>query len=144
MKRIISMQPCALGLVIVLGAAWAWDSWPTEPVNDLSDWQLRRLVEHLRARGLPIRAVSTSQNGPLCDTAYLTLTDQDWLELNHLFRGVKQIGDWRGVLYCERISRPATRAQQARLWGDCCLVVGPFLFYGDRDLRARVRKALTD
>jgi hypothetical protein len=30
------------------------------------------------------------------------------------------------------------------LWGDSCLLAGPFLFFGDQDLLDRIRAILSD
>jgi hypothetical protein len=115
-----------------------------QPTLDLSGWDVPRLVEHLRGRGLPLRAVSTIKDGPIGNSAYLTTTDRSWRELNLLFAAPEQIDHWQGTLYCERVRPRGSRDEQAALWGDCCLLVEPFLFFGDRELLLKVREALRD
>jgi hypothetical protein len=110
------------------------------------DWDIPRLVAHLNDQGLGLRMVSTLKTDVIDQTAFLTTTNKKWQVLNRLPKDHKQIDLWRGTLYCElgrdglfmRDDWSALTSQ----WGDCCLVIGPFLFYGDRELLGRVRAAL--
>lgn len=106
----------------------------------LSDWNIPQLAAYLNGEGLTLRLVSTRKDGWVGDSAFLTTTDKKWAELNLLFKHPHLIGRWRGTLYCEK--NPAG-ADLARVGGDYTLVVGTFLFYGDPELLARVRAALT-
>jgi hypothetical protein len=105
----------------------------------LDDWEVPELVEHLRKEGLELRVVPTHKGGPTRYNAYLTTTDKEWQELNLMVKVPEVVGQWRGTLYVERSHSGGTRVE---FWGDCCLVAGPFVFFGDRDLLARVRVAL--
>jgi hypothetical protein len=107
------------------------------------DWQIPQLVAHLNREGLGLRVVSTRVDGGVHHSAYLTTTDKEWVDLSALPRDRQQIDRWRGTLHCERFGSEHMRSDQAREWGDCCLVAGPFLLTGDRELLARVRAALS-
>jgi hypothetical protein len=109
------------------------------------DWDIPRLVAYLNGKGLGLRVVSTLKGGGGSDRmAFLTTTDKGWEELSRPLRGRSQIERWRGTLYCERGPSGGDWADLKRQWGDCCLVVGPFLLFGDRELLGRVRAALSD
>jgi hypothetical protein len=115
---------------------------PAPPAVPLDDWDIPRLVDHLNGKGLGLRVVSTSKDGVVHQRAFLTTTGKEWADLNRLQKDRKQIDQWRGTLYCERGPGGDMSAALTLQWGDCCLVVGPFLFYGDPDLLARARAAL--
>jgi hypothetical protein len=118
---------------------------PAPVAGPLDDWDIPRLVAHLNGQGLGLRVVSTLKGRVGSDrTAFLTTTDQGWEELSRLIRGRSQIDRWRGTLYCERGPAGGDWDDLKRQWGDCCLVVGPFLLFGDRELLGRVRAALSD
>jgi hypothetical protein len=133
-------------LAIVLAGAWEWGGGASRgaPAADLSGWELPQLVEHLNAHGMGLRVVSvTKTNAPQgTNSAFLTTTKQTWSDLTHLLKVTEKIDTWAGTLYCERLHQPGARALQIELWGDCCLVVGPFLFFGDRELLARASAIL--
>jgi hypothetical protein len=104
------------------------------------DWNMIDLVEHLDQMGVQLQLRSTLANGALGQTVYLTTADKHWVDLNTLNKDAKRIHEWEGVIYCERVKGDTAIA--LRLWGDRCLVVGPFLFYGDRELLRSIRGAL--
>jgi hypothetical protein len=140
----------ALIVVLLLGAVLAgtWQSSPRRALGagqpDLGDWQLPQLVEHLNAHGMGLRivAVTEADTGMSATSAFLTTTGPTWSELNSLPKVRDKIDLWRGTLYCERQQQPDARAEQIELWGDCCLVIGPFVFFGDRELLARAATIL--
>jgi hypothetical protein len=111
-------------------------------VGALDRWDVPRLAAYLNARGLGLRVVSTSQDGTNNLAAYLTTTDGRWEDFNRLTRDPRQIDQWRGTLICERASLPEVWKDRIGPSEDGYLIVGPFLLYGDRDLRDRVRAAL--
>jgi hypothetical protein len=130
-------------LIVALAGLREWRRGGAEARGpDLSDWDVPRLLEHLRARGMTFRPVSASAKGGATHNVFLTTTDKDWLELTSPPKVVERIDSWQGTLYCERIDHPGSRDVQLALWGDCCLVAGPFLFFGDRAMLAQVRDAL--
>jgi hypothetical protein len=55
----------------------------------------------------------------------------------------ENIAAWRGAVYCERAPGPVRREEQMRDWGDCCLHIGPFVFFGDREMLAEIRTSLS-
>jgi hypothetical protein len=136
-------------LVTALLAGWIGQrvSGPAKSAGTADDWDIPRLVAYLNDAGLGLRMVSTTKNGVIDQTAFLTTTTKEWENLNRLFKDRKQIHLWQGTLYCERgrvrFFMGDDWSALTRQWGDCCLVVGPFLFFGDRDLLDRVRAALT-
>jgi hypothetical protein len=117
---------------------------PATAAAPLDDWDIPRLVAYLNSEGLGLRAVSTTNGGDIGPTAFLTTTDKGWEELSRLPRGPSHIDRWRGTLFCERTSIGGDWPSLTRQWGDCCLVVGPFFFFGDRELLGRVRAALSE
>jgi hypothetical protein len=105
---------------------------------------IQSLVSHLDSRGLSLRLVHTDRNGkaPLYN-AFLTSTPRTWEELNRLFKFPEHAhhhSNWRGVVYCERLSRGFTRDLAA--WEDCGMQIGPFLFFGDPELLDRIHRNL--
>jgi hypothetical protein len=131
---------------LALLAAWGWrptDDGPTAATPDVAGWDVPRMAEHLRSRGLAFRLIPGDEPGVnAASSAYLTTTAKTWRELNALPKVRERIGDWQGTLHCERVNQPGARALQIQRWGDCCLEVGPFVFFGDPALLARVRAAL--
>jgi hypothetical protein len=108
----------------------------------LDDWDIPDLVTYLNRTGIELRVVASHKTGLIRQSAYLTTTDKDWLQLNHLAKDARGIRQWDGILYCERVGNydPTALVQQ---WGDNCLYAEPFLFYGDTVLLSRVRDALS-
>jgi hypothetical protein len=109
------------------------------PAVPLDDWDIPQLVAYLNGEGLALRLVPTQKNGAISQAAFLTTTDKEWDELSRLAKKQEWIGRWRGTLYCKRNMGGEELAYQ---WGDYHLVVGPFLFFGDPELLARVQAAL--
>jgi hypothetical protein len=124
-------------LLAVASKPRSTDSAPSSPIDD---WSIPELVEHLNQMGVQMQLRSTQADGVVGTTAFLTTGDKDWHALNTLNKDAKRISEWRGILYCERVGNGDTSV--ARLWGDRCLLVGPFLFYGDAELLKRVRAGL--
>jgi hypothetical protein len=116
------------------------------PTTDLppGNWDIPRLTTYLNRQGLGLRLVPTMQGSDPNATAFLTTTDKGWSDLNRLPKDCGRVHEWRGTLYCERGPGGEDWSDLARQWGDCCLVTGPFLFFGDPELLARVKDALAD
>jgi hypothetical protein len=117
---------------------------PTTPPLPLNDWGILELADHLHRAGIHLNVVPTAKGGVVQDTAFLTTTEKSWHDLNRLRKGAKQLGPWQGILYCERLEIDQMRRVLADQWGDFGWTAGPFLFYGDPDLLARVRAVLLD
>ena len=105
--------------------------------RSLDDWSIPELADHLNRAGLHMRLQSTSKDGVIGGTVFLTTTAKDWDDLNLLPKDPSQLREWRGTVYCERVGGD-DRAYLVRLWGDHCFVVGPFIFYGDAELLQRI------
>jgi hypothetical protein len=114
----------------------------TSPPVSLDDWDIARLVLHLNGQGLRLRAMATQWNGVIERTAFLTTTEKTWHDFNRLPRDPQRIESWSGVVHCERGPGGEDWNALIEQWGDCCLVVGPFLFFGDRELLDRIRALL--
>jgi hypothetical protein len=126
---------------------------PATAAAPLDDWDIPRLVAYLNGKGLGLRLVSTRKDGVINQTAFLTTTNKGWEDCNTLRKDRQKIDLWRGTLHCElwrgtlHRERGLSRddlSDQPHLWGGCCLAVGPFLLFGDRELLGRVREALSD
>lgn len=76
--------------------------------------------------------------------AYLTTTDVGFDYLNALTRSRESIDDWRGVVECEIVRNPTSRAERGIGAEGCYIVVGNFTFFGDPELLARIAAALTE
>jgi hypothetical protein len=140
------LVPAVLATALLAG----WIGWrgggPETSAVPFDEWDIPRMVAHLNDAGLQLRIVSTLKNGLVGQAVFLTTTSKEWQDLNRLPKDQKQIHRWQGTLYCESssIDSPARSrwSEWSRQWGDCCLVAGPFFFYGDPELLDRVRAAL--
>lgn len=114
---------------------------PTPSTRPLSDWDIPELAIHLNRMGIEVRLRAVPKKGHFSHSAYLTTTSKDWSDLNGLLKNAQAIPDWHGTLYCERVGESDV-THLLEQWGDHCLVIGPFLFYGDAQLLVLVRDAL--
>lgn len=136
------------GLALV--GAWAWHGASrTRPVSgpELAGWDVPRLVQRLDERGVRVRCLSSSAHYPSRTNAYLTTTDLSFAQIDRLPKRLKDVERlWEGTLYCQAFGDPEARDRFAEQWAgpDGPPVVGPFVFFGDRKLLARVRAALAD
>ena len=137
------LLPLALLAFAALAVAVGQRVGPPLPDAPADDWNIPQLLAYLNEAGLDLRLVATQKEGGLCSSAFLTITDKAWIDLNRLPKDPKQIERWRGALYCEQGPGGDAWSDLRRQWGDCCLILGPFLFFGDPDLLARVRDVLT-
>lgn len=130
------------GMMVVLTVAFRQcGSDPVQSARSVYDWDFSELVEHLNQMGLNVRLRSTQASGTLGQTAFLMVSEKDWRSLNSLKKDNNRIHEWRGVLFCERVGQ-SDASHLTDQWGDHCLAVGPFLFYGDTELLGQVRSAL--
>jgi hypothetical protein len=116
---------------------------PASATRPIDDWDFAELAIHLNRMGVEVRLRAVPKIGPVTHSAYLTCTAKEWQDLNQLTKDPKRIQDWCGTVYCERVgvSDPKHLLDQ---WGEHCLAVGPFLFYGDAHLLELVRAALSE
>jgi hypothetical protein len=54
----------------------------------------------------------------------------------------ERIDAWLGIVYCEKTAEPWQRQEQIGEWGNCCLRIGSFVFFGDRDMLAEIEASL--
>jgi hypothetical protein len=127
----------AIALLVVLLRKHGMGSAPA--ARSINDWDIAELAIYLNRNGIEVRLRTTPKNGPLGRSAYLTTTTKEWNDLSSLIKDPKHMQGWRGTLYCERVGEGKPYIE---LWGNYCLVVGPFLLYGDPELLDRVRSAL--
>jgi hypothetical protein len=108
----------------------------------MDNWQVEDLVAQLRAKGLELRVVPTFEKAPVNNGAFLTTTDDPWSRLNSLHTTTEQIETWKGTVSCHRLNPGSCGHVYVDLWGDNASCVGPFLLFGDPELRARIQAAL--
>jgi hypothetical protein len=108
-------------------------------LRSLDDWDIPELVDHLNRAGLQVRLRSTLPNGAIGSQAFLTTTDKDWEELGYLVKDSSRIQAWRGIVYCKCVRK---NDMVFPLWGDPCLVIGPFHFFGDAEFLERIAAIL--
>jgi hypothetical protein len=137
---LVGLLLAAVALGVVIGQRMNVAAGPSVQLMD--DWDIPQLVAYLNGKGLGVHLVSTQKDGVDPNTAFLTTTDQEWGEFNRLANDPKQIAQWKGTLYCERGPHLAAWSDQIRHWGNCCVIVGPFLLYGDPELLGKVCAAL--
>ncbi len=132
--------PATLVIMILLAVASRPGN-PSHSSRSIDDWSVIEMAEHLNCMGLKLHMHPTQAKGAIGQTVFLTTIATDWSDLNKLNKDGKRIHEWRGVLFCERlVDNGSMRA--THLMGDRCLLVGPFLFYGDAELLDRVRATL--
>lgn len=107
----------------------------------LDHWDMPQLAAYLQKAGLNLRVQPTQKDGILRRSVYLTAGEKDWQELNGLIKDPEWIHQWRGIAFCTH-ETPDAAADLARQWGEQGLLVGPFAFYGDGELLARINGAL--
>ena len=117
---------------------------PRTPPLPLNDWDVSELADYLDRAGIRLHVMPAAKDGGVQNTAFLTTTERSWHEFNLLCKDGKQQGPWQGILYCERVNGDEMRRELADQWGDFGWSAGPFLFYGDPELLARVRAVLLD
>jgi hypothetical protein len=134
------LLPSALALLLVAAGRFALP--PESPLPRMDGWDVPALARHLESRGLRLHLLPAGRTRGVGHNAYLTETIKYWEDVAELSTDPTRIERWSGVVYCER-SRDGLDAE-VRLegWGGCCLQAGPFLFFGDPSLLARIRDAL--
>jgi hypothetical protein len=112
----------------------------------MEDWQIDDLVACLRQNGLEFRTVPTRPNGSLNCGAFLTTSDKPFQELDTLGIFPEHIERWQDVVRCYRVCRRfPDLTVRTDVWDeDCYCRIGPFVLFGDADLRARICEALRD
>lgn len=133
----------AIFLTMSLLVAWIGScQMPSSPVSlMMDDWNVPRLVAHLRKAGVEVHTMPCQQNDVLDSCVYLSVNQKQWSDVSGLSKSPKRIHEWRGIVYCVRES-PDSAENLAAQWGDRCLRIGPFICYGDADLLGRIGAAV--
>jgi hypothetical protein len=149
MVRPAPIRAPALATLTVLAGLAVVACWKTRPAPERSEalldgWEVPNLVGYLQGRGLPLHLSPTGPGANTRVNAYLTTTAKPGAELYWLLKDRKAMQRWAGVVYCERLGRPEDREESVESWAECGLRAGPFVFFGDPELLARIRTALGD
>src|SRR5262245_13052890 len=87
---------------LALLAVWGWrptDNEPTAATPDMAGWDVPRMAEHLRSRGLTFRLIPADEQGiNVAHGAFLTTTAKTWQQLNALPKVREHLGDWEGTV----------------------------------------------
>ncbi len=108
----------------------------------MQEWTVEDLVTQLHKSGLELRAVPTFEKASVNSGAFLTTTDKPWDQLNTLRINVKEVDRWHGTVFCTRAVKQDGTGIWYELWGEGGTRVGPFVLFGDPELRARIEDAL--
>jgi hypothetical protein len=100
------------------------------------------LAMHLRDRLPGARIVATRADGALDRSFFLTVGDTGEEALRKLPRAVDRVGQWRGVVLCEWLVNGEETQVLLDEWGEHAYVRPPFVFFGDKELLARIEEAL--
>jgi hypothetical protein len=140
MRRISrNLKRCAPFMAMAFLAV-CWVQCHVQPLP-LDNWTIPELVEQLSRAGVEVRTVGVQKESPHEQSAFLTTTEQDWHYLNRLVKDRKRIHEWKGIVYCERRT-PTTPEPVVPDCEQYSLEVGPFFFFGDTELLARIGTAL--
>jgi hypothetical protein len=138
--RVLVVLTLLVGLAIV--AFWKTPSAPERSAARMAGWDVPDLVASLEGRGVPLHL---SPTGPGANTrihAYLSTTAKPAAELYWLVKDTRTMHPWAGVVYCELSRNYEDREGVVEEWAECGLRAGPFVFFGDPQLLARIRTAL--
>jgi hypothetical protein len=130
------------GGILAVGEGRRWMKTEAPATERMKAWDCHDLVDQLHASGLHYQAMATSENGSWEQNVYLTRSGRKWSDLNTVPKLREHIDAWRGAVYCEKASAPWRREEQLRDWGDCCVYIGPFVFFGDRQMLAEIEASL--
>jgi hypothetical protein len=145
-KRMLTFGAAALLAAGLAVGAWALRPGgpPARPAPRRDDWDVPRLVERLHARGLDLHVTPVIRGGPTGRSVYLSETERDWIDLSRLRAAREYVGEWRGVVLCEWNGPRGGDYARVSTWGDACVELPPFVFFGDPALRDRIEEALND
>ena len=107
----------------------------------LDDWDIPQLAAYLNRAGVEVDVLPTQKNGVARSNGFLMVVKKEWSYVNGLTKDASHIHKWRGIVYCGR-QPPFILADLACQWHNHCLRVGPFIFYGDAELLARIGATL--
>jgi hypothetical protein len=141
--------PALMVLVVLVGLAGAATYWRARTAAKrcevcMDGWDVHDLAGYLEGRGLRLHLSPTSARGDARTNAYLSTTVKPIAELYWLAKDRTAMQRWAGLVYCERPFSYDRVAYAVESWGECGLRAGPFVFFGDPALLARIRTALGD
>jgi hypothetical protein len=141
------LLPAALVLCLLIPATYlACRKAPPPPPAGAEVRTPTELHKLLASRGLVLTAVPGSRTGENADLAlFLCEGERTWEQLSWLNPRPDLAEKWKGVLLARPV-KGLTREGPDGIdsWGDCGLVVGEVVLFGDPALIARVRKALAE
>jgi hypothetical protein len=108
----------------------------------MDGWDVHDLAAYLQGQGLRLHLSPSWAGGNARTNAYLSTTAKPGAELYWLAKDSRKMDPWSGVVYCERLRHPEDRKESVDSWAECGLRVGPFVFFGDPALLARIRTTL--
>jgi hypothetical protein len=142
--------------MVLIGLAVAATCWRARTAAKrcevcMDGWDVHDLAGYLEGQGLRLHLSPSFAHGDARTNAYLSTTAKPGAELYWLIKDTKAMHPWSGVVYCERVRYPEDRERAVEYeyrdevvqsWADCGLRAGPFVFFGDPALLARIRTAL--
>jgi hypothetical protein len=136
-----------VALVVLVGLAVAANYWRARTAAKrtavcMDGWDVHDLAGYLEGQGLRLQLSPSFAGGDARTSAYLSTTAKPGAELYWLAKNRRTMDPWAGVVYCERLRHPEDREGVLESWADCGLRAGPFVFFGDPALLARIRSAL--
>jgi hypothetical protein len=138
-----------LALLIATGPNWRPAPDPSQPpggrlhLMGKDGWKVADLLRYLESCDLDLYAAPTGSGEFNGWNAYLFRDEKSSENLTALPADPRQLYRWEGVVYCEYVPHPEGMEVRLRCWGDACLRAGPFLFFGDPALLAKIRQALS-
>jgi hypothetical protein len=108
----------------------------------MDGWDVHDLAGYLEGRGVRLHLSPSFAGGDGSTNAYLSTTAKPGAELYWLVKDSRARQRWAGVVYCELSRNYEAREEAMEDWAECGLRVGPFVFFGDPQLLARIRTTL--
>jgi hypothetical protein len=145
-KRRLILGVSLLTAVGLVGGAGVWRAigQRDRPAPRRDGWSFPRLVERLRAHGLNYHVTPVTRGGSMENGVYLCETERSWEDVSHLPGTADHLDEWRGVVLCVWIGPDGRNGAVPSTWGDGCLELPPFAFFGDPEVRGRLEAALHD
>jgi hypothetical protein len=142
-RPLVFCLPALLLTALGLAALDHWRPRHHPPRPDLPEkWNSRDVAKQLRGTGREYRVVGVDFRGLDKASAFFTETDMTWSELNGLSKTVENIASWRGSVFCQKVGSTYLFNDQMEMWGEYCLRVGPFIFFGDAAMLAEIKESL--
>jgi hypothetical protein len=135
-----------LSVALVMGASLllrpaAHQSEPLESHASMSQ-NAADLALLLRHKVPQARIVSTRADGQIDRSFLLTVRETDEEALRRLPRVAERAEQWRGTVLCEWLVNWETADLFLEEWGEFAFALPPFVFFGDKELLERIKKAL--